>query len=122
MSDSEKEIMQFVWLAGGSVSSAKLLDDLKTINKKWKPNTVSTFLARLIEKGLLTSVRHGRTNEYIPLITETEYKQFETRSFLDSVYAGSVKNFIATLYEGDNLTAEEIKELQAWFAERGEQK
>jgi len=122
MSDSEKEVMRFVWAAGGSVSSAKLLDDLKTINKEWKPNTVLTFLARLIEKGILTSVRHGRSNEYIPLITESEYKQFETRSFLNSVHDGSVKSFITALYEGNDLTAEEIKELRAWFVGRGEEK
>jgi len=115
MSDSEKEVMRFVWAAGGSVSSARLLDDLKAINKAWKPNTVLTFLARLVEKGILTAVRHGRSNEYIPLITENEYIQFETRSFLDSVHEGSVKSFITALYEGNDLTSEEITELKEWF-------
>lgn len=118
MSDAEREVMQFVWAAGRSVSSAKLLDDLKTINREWKPNTVLTFLARLIEKGLLTSVRHGRSNEYIPLITESEYKQFETRTFLNSVHDGSVKSFITALYEGNDLTAEEIAELKQWFSQK----
>jgi len=122
MSDSEKEIMRFFWAEGDSVSSAKLLDDLKTINKDWKPNTLLTFLARLVEKGIITSVRHGRTNEYKPLITESEYSQFETRSFLNSAHDGSVKKLIATLYEGDDITMEEIKELQAWFAQRSEDK
>lgn len=122
MSEAEKEVMRFVWAAGSSVSSAKLLDDLKTINKEWKTNTVLTFLARLIEKGILTSVRHGRANEYIPLITENEYKQFETRSFLNAVHDGSVKGFITALYEGNDLTAEEIKELQEWFSQKGAEK
>jgi predicted transcriptional regulator len=122
MSESEKEIMRFVWAAGDSVSSAQLLEDLKTINREWKPNTVLTFLARLIEKGILTSVRHGRSNEYIPLITESEYKRFETRSFLNSVHDGSVKNFITALYSENDLTAEEIKELQSWFSAKGEEK
>jgi predicted transcriptional regulator len=81
-------------------------------------NTVLTFLARLIEKGILTSVRHGRSNEYIPLITESEYKQFETRTFLNSVHDGSVKSFITALYEGNDLTAEEISELKQWFSQK----
>ncbi|HOV25495.1 MAG TPA: BlaI/MecI/CopY family transcriptional regulator [Pseudobacteroides sp.] len=118
MSDAEREVMQLVWAAGRSVSSAKLLNDLKAINKEWKPNTVLTFLARLIEKGILTSVRHGRSNEYIPLITESEYKQFETRTFLNSVHDGSVKSFITALYEGNDLTAEEISELKQWFSQK----
>ena len=116
MSESEKEVMRFVWGAGGSATSAKLIDDLKTINKEWKPNTVLTFLARFVEKGILTSVRHGRLNEYIPLVTEDEYIQFETRSFLDSVHDGSVKSFIAALHNGNDLTEEDFNELQAWFA------
>ena len=120
MSESEKEVMRFVWAAGVSVSSAKLLDDLKTINRGWKSNTVLTFLARLIEKGILTSIRHGRSNEYIPLITENEYVQFETRSFLNSVHDGSVKNFIAALYNGNDLNEEEIQDLKEWFAGRGD--
>jgi len=122
MSDSEKEVMRFVWAAGGSVSSAELLGNLKTIDREWKPNTVLTFLARLIEKGILTSVRHGRTNEYIPLITENEYKQFETRVFLNSVHEGSVKNLITALYEENGLTAEEINELKIWFAKMSGEK
>ncbi len=118
MSDAEKEVMQIIWATGGSISSAWLLDELKSQNKDWKPNTVLTFLARLIEKGILTAEKHGRANEYTPLVSEKEYKRFETRSFLDSVYGGSVKKFIAALYEGDDLTTDEIEDLKKWFSQR----
>jgi predicted transcriptional regulator len=118
MSDAEKEVMQIIWAVGGSISSAWLLDELKRRNKDWKPNTVLTFLARLIEKGILTAQKHGRANEYIPLVSEKAYKQFEARSFLDSVYDGSVKKFIAALYEGDDLTTDEINDLKKWFSQR----
>lgn len=110
--------MRLIWAASGSASSAEVLDGLKVINKEWKPNTVLTFLARLVEKGLLTAVKRGRSNEYKALVSEAEYKRFETRSFLNSVYNGSVKNFIAALYEGNDLTAEEIAELQEWFGRK----
>lgn len=122
MSDAETEVMRLVWDAGGSVSSAKLIDDLTKQGKAWKPTTMLTFLARLIEKGILTSVKHGRANEYIPLVTEAEYKSFETRSFLNTVHNGSVKNFITALVEGNGLTSEEINELQEWFSQRGTEK
>lgn len=118
MSDAEKEVMQIIWAVGGSISSSWLLDELKNRNKDWKPNTVLTFLARLIEKGILTAKKHGRANEYIPLVSENEYKRFETRSFLDSVYDGSIKKFISALYEGDDLTTDEIEDLKKWFSQR----
>ena len=62
MSDSEQEVMRLIWAASGSASSAEVLDGLKVINKEWKPNTVLTFLARLVEKGLLTAVKRGQTS------------------------------------------------------------
>lgn len=118
ISEAEKEVMQIIWSIGNSVSFSTVLNELKIRNKDWKPNTVRTFLARLIEKGILTSKKHGGVNEYILLVSEDEYKCKEARSFLDSVYGGSVKKFITSLYEGDNLTTEEIEDLKKWFSQR----
>lgn len=118
MSDAEREVMHFVWASGNSISSAALIAALKTANKDWKPNTVLTFLARLVEKGFLTTVRHGRANEYIPLVSKAEYKRYETRSFLNSVHGGAVKSLVAALCDGDGLTAQDLAELRAWFSEQ----
>ncbi len=69
-------------------------------------------------KGILMAKKHGRADEYIPLVSENEYKRFETRSFSDSVYDGSINKFITALYEGDALTTDEIKDLKKWFSQR----
>ncbi|MEA1962031.1 MAG: BlaI/MecI/CopY family transcriptional regulator [Bacillota bacterium] len=68
--------------------------------------------------GIISSSKKGKVNQYIPLISENEYKQFETYSFLNTVHKGSVKSFIAALYEGDGMTGEEIKELKKWFSQK----
>ncbi|MDD2402588.1 MAG: BlaI/MecI/CopY family transcriptional regulator, partial [Clostridia bacterium] len=49
---------------------------------------------------------------------ECEYRQFKTRSFLNSVHKGSIKCFIAALYEGDGISKEEIRELKKWLSQR----
>ena len=39
--------------------------------------TVSTFLTRLVEKGVLTVERRGRSNFYTPAVTEQGYHKLE---------------------------------------------
>ncbi len=117
ISESEREVMQVIWDSGQSLTSAEILQALNE-KKNWKPTTVLTFLARLAEKGIISSSKNGKINQYIPLISENEYKQFETYSFLNTVHKGSVKSFIAALYEGDNINSEEIEELKKWFSQK----
>ena len=119
MSESEKEVMQLIWAAGGPVTSADLLERLQEMGRVWKTSTVLTFIARLVEKGILTAVRHGRSNDYIPSVSESGYRRFETQIFLDDVYEGSVKSLIAALFDGGEMTAREVEELKTWFDERG---
>lgn len=42
----------------------------------------------------------------------------ETKSVLDGLYQGSVKNLISALYDGDKLSNEDIEELKKWFSEK----
>lgn len=117
MSEAEMEVMKAIWTLGGEVTSGELQ---KALDKDWKPTTILTFLARLVEKGILTVKKggKGKANIYTALVSENGYKNFETQSFLKSVHKGSVKNFIATLYEGNNISQNEINELKEWFSKK----
>ncbi|NLK51129.1 MAG: BlaI/MecI/CopY family transcriptional regulator [Syntrophomonadaceae bacterium] len=117
ISESEMEVMQVIWGFEKTLTSAEILQALNQ-KKDWKPTTVFTFLARLAEKGIITSSKKGKVNQYIPLISESDYRQFETYSFLNTVHKGSVKSFISALYEGDGIKKEEIEELKKWFAQK----
>lgn len=117
MSESEMEVMQAIWSLGGKATSSELQNILQ---KDWKPTTILTFLARLVEKGILIAERggKGKSNIYTALVSENEYKHFETRSFLDTVHKGSVKSFMAALYEGDKIDQKDIEQLKDWFKDR----
>ena len=52
LSESEMEIMRVIWDAGSPVTAAELLE--RFAHKGWKIQTVSTFLSRLVEKGVLS--------------------------------------------------------------------
>lgn len=120
LSETEMEVMQIIWECGHPITSSELLDIFaEKKGKEWKGQTIATFLARLVEKGVLMSTKkQGRTNIYSPLISPEEYRSKEAKSLLETLYEGSVKNFLATLYDGKELTKDDVTELRRWFAEK----
>lgn len=124
LSETEMEVMQVIWASGRPITSSELLDIFaRNKGKEWKGQTMATFLARLVEKGVLISTKQqGRTNIYEPLMSPEEYRRQEAKSLLETLYEGSVKNFLTTLYDGKELTKDEISELRRWFAEKAGEK
>lgn len=119
LSETEMKVMQIIWGFGCPITSAELLRYFaQRRGKVWKAQTVSTFLTRLVEKGVLLCERKGRVNTYAPRISPEEYRRMEAQSVLDRMYKGSVKNFLAALYDGKKLKKDELAELKKWFSER----
>lgn len=101
LSGCEEKVMAVIW------SSEKELDLAGTrnmvnerFNKQWKPQTVSTFLARLVKKGYLTSKRIGRYTYYHPEITKEEYR---LRKMIE---------LVGTFYDGKKDDA--VKDILGW--------
>ncbi|WMJ77902.1 MULTISPECIES: BlaI/MecI/CopY family transcriptional regulator [unclassified Sedimentibacter] len=123
LSETEMEVMQIIWASDHPITSGELLDIFaQQKGKEWKGQTIATFLARLVEKGVLTSIKQGRANIYKPRISPEEYRSHEAKSLLETLYEGSVKNFLTTLYDGKELTKDEMTELRRWFAEKAGEK
>lgn len=116
LSETEMEVMEVIWELGMPVTVAQLLDLFDS--KGWKTSTVSTILKRLIEKGFLTKSMSGKVNYYDPALTLQEYKKYETKTFLNRLYNGKVKNFIASLVDDEELSQKDITELKEWFARK----
>lgn len=109
--------MQAIWSEGGSVYFAALMERLNGIGRSWKPNTVLTFLTRLVEKGFLSANKSGRINQYVSLCTEDQYMESLTHSFLKDVYGGDAKGLVAALLRQDCLSEDDMAELQAFWRE-----
>lgn len=110
MSDAEKQIMEIIWAAGRPTTTREIIANLPKDNN-WKQSTVITFLARLMEKGILKATRISKANYYEPCMTEQEYRNFETKLFIEDVHKGSVLGFISALCDNGDLTKEDIKNL-----------
>jgi predicted transcriptional regulator len=114
--ESELDIMMIIWEAGEAVTSAYIMERLPT-ERKWAVTTVLNFLARLVDRGFLEIAKQGRINYYSPLVNEADYLQYESRSFLEKMHMGSLKSFVAALYDGSAISREDLEELKRYVEE-----
>lgn len=116
LSDSEMEIMEVIWASAEPMTASQLLTIFE--HKGWKIQTMSTFLTRLVEKGVLSIRKQGKTNLYSPAVTREGYHKLEARNVVDSMYNGSMLDFLAAFYGGGkSIRKEELEELRQWFDE-----
>ncbi len=115
MSDAEAQIMKLIWKAGGHLTSSELLERLSALGTDWKRSTVSTFISRLCEKGLLRSEKQGRTYEYTALLSQREYRALVAGEFVEKLFGGSTKGLISALVEERRLSKADIAELREYL-------
>ena len=115
--ESELELMMIIWQAGRAMTRPEIEAGLGE-GRKLGATTILSFLSRLQEKGFLKVERRGKSNVYEPLIKEQEYLKQESGEIFKRLYRGSIRSFVASLYEGDNLSDKDLAELQAVLDEK----
>ncbi|ACK40725.1 BlaI/MecI/CopY family transcriptional regulator [Listeria monocytogenes] len=115
ISKSELEVMKIIWDFGRAVQYADVAGKLEEKNYSWKKNTVLTFLTRLVEKNLLSVKKVGRKNEYYALVSENEYLERQTETFVEDIYEGDVKGLITNLVQNDLISPDELEDLQQFW-------
>ncbi len=113
ITDSEYLIMKVLWNENKEMTVSEVEKALA--GNDWTASTVSTFLQRLLKKGVVACNKRGKTNLYYPILEESEYDLSETETFLSKLYKGSVKNLVAALYENEKLSSDEITDLKKMF-------
>lgn len=113
--ESELEIMKVLWEATEPITSVEISKAVE--DRNWKKTTIATFLTRLVEKGAVSAEKNGKLYYYKPLITAKEYRKVQTKSLIKNLYNGSVKDFAASLFEEQNLTDDDIRDLKSIFDE-----
>lgn len=110
---SETIVMKCIWDADHEMSLAEILENANNrFGKEWKSQTVSTFLAKLVQKDFIKMKRVGRTITYEVLILEREYKAEQAREFVKFWNKGSVRQFLAAFYDEQPASKGEIEELR----------
>lgn len=113
ISDSELEIMKTLWQAGTALSITEIRARIQA-RMDWEATTVKTLVQRLCSKGALLQEKRG-VFYYSAAIDEQEYNQWATGHLIQKLYHGSARELVAALLNADELTAQDVDELSAWF-------
>ena len=112
--DSELELMMIIWDAGRPMSRNEIEEQLPG-ERQLSATTILSFLSRLQEKRFVQVRKEGRNNVYEPLVRKEDYLKQESRSIWKRLYQNSVGNFMTALGQGDELTDQDLDELQEFL-------
>ncbi len=110
ITEAEYELMKILWKEDKPMGLAEIMKQLP--EHKWTRNTAATLLLRLAEKGFAGYEKKGKLNFYYAAIKREDYGRRETKSLLQRLYDGSIKNLVASLYEKDEIDDAELDELR----------
>lgn len=82
---------------------------------KWEYRTVATLLLRMKEKGAVMCHKENNVNYYTPIIEHEAYTKSQTKSFVQKLYNGSVKDLAVSLFKSDEMTEDDIDEIRKIF-------
>ena len=78
----------------------------------WSKSTCATMVRRMAEKELIGYEEKGKTKYFHPKVKKEDVVVQETRDFLQRIYDGSVGMMMSALVRQNDLSKEDIKELQ----------
>lgn len=112
ISACERLVMKVIWDSEEELALQEIMDKVNEENgKEWKPQTVSTFLSRLVRKNFLTSYRKGRYSYYQPLVSKVDYWKATMQENARFFAQGDMAAMACQLCD-DMLSKEDIKRLK----------
>lgn len=114
--DSELDVMIALWNGHQEMTRSEI-EEFMNQKKKLAPTTILTLLSRLEKKNFVSVKKEGKAYLYSALVTQEEYQQQEGKHVLEKLYDNSLKNFVATLYQGKQIDQNDIEELESFLQE-----
>lgn len=111
ITDAEWKVIKLLWQR----SPLSGYDIFQAVERaeQWHRNTVNTLLKRLEQKGAIRSEKYKNLYLYSPIISEQEFVEAESQSFLQRVFGGSVQPLMLHFAKKQKLSAQQIKELNS---------
>ena len=112
--DGELELMMIIWDAEEPISRIEI-EQRMDADKELTAGTILSYLSRLEEKGFVEREKRGKMNYYRPLVEKKLYLKETGRSILKRMFGGSLSNFATALYDGEELSSQDIEELRQFL-------
>ncbi|MFW2851287.1 BlaI/MecI/CopY family transcriptional regulator [Sphingomonas sp. TX0543] len=111
ISDAEHAVMEVLW--DDSPLTAQEVAERVGPERGWSVNTVKTLLGRLLAKSAIAHEEDGRRYLYRPAVERNDYVSGESRRLIDRLFGGKLTPLVAHLAERDELSAQDIAEIEA---------
>ena len=105
LSENESIIMNYFWERNNWLSGADMWEYFHSIGKIYDRSTVNSYLTRMTAKGLLKKDKR----KYINVLTKEEFEREKTECVLNTMYDGSLLNFLSAL-NGSNILNNEAND------------
>lgn len=110
VTNSEWYVMNCLW-EKSHLSLMQLVPLLKE-SAGWSKSTSATMVRRMTERDLIGYEENGKTKYFFPKVKKQDVVVQETRDFLQRIYDGSVGMMMSALVRQNDLSQEDILELQ----------
>lgn len=105
LTESEEIVMKAVWDSHKEPVLSDITERLSgRYGKEWAPQTVSTFLSKLVRKDYLLLHRNGKRYTYEVLVREREYQKAQLKHLAMFLYNGNKEQLLA---DGKELLSKE---------------
>lgn len=110
LTKAEEQVMQSLW----EIGKGFVKDVIDKLPGKSKPayNTVSTIIRILEKKGFIGHTDFGKTYEYYPVISKSEYTKQFMGNFLKSYFSNSFNHLVSFFANENNLSISELEDLK----------
>ncbi|HOG56844.1 MAG TPA: BlaI/MecI/CopY family transcriptional regulator [Bacteroidales bacterium] len=105
---AEEQVMQILW----KIKKGFVKDILEHIDEP-KPayNTVSTIVRILQDKGFVSHKAYGRTHEYFPLISKSDYSKAHLNNFVKNYFSNSFEKMVSFFAREKGISVAEMGEI-----------
>ncbi len=108
LTKAEEQIMQILWKL-----EEAFVNDIIDRMPEPRPayNTVSTIVRILERKGFVDHKAYGKTHQYFPLISKTDYTRQFMKSFMRNYFGNSFRDMVSFFAKEDNMSVQEMEAL-----------
>jgi len=108
LTPKEEEVMQILW----GLKRAVVRDIIEKLPDPKPPYTTISSIVRILEKKDFVGHKpYGKTHEYFPLISKTDYRKSSFRKLLEHYFDNSLENVVSFIVKEEKLKPEEIDEI-----------
>jgi BlaI family transcriptional regulator, penicillinase repressor len=108
LTKAEEQVMQVLW----KIKKGFVKDILEHFDDP-KPayNTVSTIVRILQDKGFVSHRAYGRTHEYYPVVTKSEYSKSHLSTFVNDYFSNSFEKMVSFFAKEKSISLKEMEEI-----------